>query len=85
MPGEVGDRGECLDGLAQPHLVADDHLPLPHRETGAEVLVRPERGDVQQRGVQLHAVDLADQLLGEVAVGVLRDLLFEARSVSRAK
>ena len=79
VAGEVGDRGERLDGLAQPHLVADDHLPLPHRESRPEVLVGPERGDVQQRGVQLHAVDLADQLLGEVAVGVLGDLLLEAQ------
>ena len=49
---QVGDRGEGLDGLAEAHLVADDHPPLRQGEPGAERLVaaqgRRDEGQVKR-------------------------------------
>jgi hypothetical protein len=62
--GHVRDRRECLDGLAEAHLVPD-HDPLLHeRERRTEPLVPAERRGQEGR-VQLELFDLLDQALGQ--------------------
>jgi hypothetical protein len=39
----VGEHGDGLDGLAEPHLVAEHDPALGQRETGAEGLVAAQR------------------------------------------
>lgn len=62
--GHVSDRSECLDGLAEAHLVAD-HDPLLHEgERGAEALV-PAEGGREEGRVEVELFDLLDQALGQ--------------------
>jgi len=64
---QVGHRGEGLDGLAEPHLVAEDRVPLVDRVLGAEHLVSPQ-GGLEQPGVQRNGGDLLAEFVGEEAL-----------------
>ena len=55
LGGQVGDRRERLDGLAEPHLVAEDRAVLVDGVLGAEHLVAAQRHG-QQAGSRGTAV-----------------------------
>ena len=74
---KVGEHGQRLDGLAEPHLVADDDLLLHEREASTEALVGAQRGS-EVVPLQLLGSDCLDDLLGEIAVHLLLVLSHEA-------
>lgn len=66
----MADRGERLDRLAEPHLVADDRSPLRQGESSPERLVAAKR-NVEEGRVERVFGDSVNQLLGEAAVNLL--------------
>ena len=62
----MAGRGQRLDGLAQAHLVAQDHPAAGEREPGAEGLIATQV-DIAQPAVQRLGFDVGHHVVGEEA------------------